>query len=75
MNDEVSRSLSIATDEIRSATRRAIKQINKQGKEPKKLNLKELVIDGLILLVLIILGLKGLKVDLKGVLDFFKIIK
>jgi hypothetical protein len=75
MNDEISRSLSIATDEIRSVTRRAIKEINKQGKEPKKLNLKELVIDGLILSVLIILGLKGLKVDLKGALDFFEIIK
>ncbi len=75
MNDEVSRSLNIATDEIRSATRRAIKQINKQGKDPKKLNLKDVLINGLILVILILLGAKGFKIDLKGVLDFFKIIK
>jgi hypothetical protein len=75
MNDEIERTTNIALDEIQGATRRAIRRINSEGKEPKPLNLADVLKKGLILLLLITFGLRGFKVDLKGVFDLFKYFK
>lgn len=75
MNDDIERTTNIAIDEIQGATRRAIRRINSQGKEPKPLNLADLLKSGLILFLLILLGLRGFKVDLKGIENLFKYFK
>jgi hypothetical protein len=75
MNDDIERITNIALDEIQGATRRALRKIKQADKEPKTLNLKDILVNGLILLVLIICGLKGFKVDLKGIENLFKLFK
>jgi hypothetical protein len=75
MNDDIARDMYIAQDEIMSTTKRAIRKIKQADKEPKPLNLANVLKKGLILLLLIIVGLKGFKVDLKGVFDLFKYFK
>jgi hypothetical protein len=75
MNDDIERTTNIALDEIQGATKRAIRKIKQADKEPKPLNLANVLKKGLILLLLIIVGLKGFKVDLKGIENLFKYFK
>lgn len=73
MNDDIARDMYIAQDEIRRTAR--IEREKSIQREHKPLNLTDLLKSVLILFLLILLGLRGFKVDLKGVFDLFKYFK